>query len=416
MIGRATKLALQVGLMLIFMGSAMPLHAFQDSAWSSLFVCNKGTVPVEVVIAMRKDDPTRSTVVEMMMQKGKYYWDIEGRILAPQACSDNRNDANPAYIAFGFVDSKGAWGSGRVAAVPDFGSVPRPAIADFLNDRGDLLHKDLSKLTQEGKVLTGAARVICARKDETQYKMNDDFQTDCATVQLSGAGHDVGHGPFFPLTSALLYYPTGSQCNPAPFAVCPANAYYLNIAPNPDDRDIHATVGTEKGAKNITNTDSAATLRLKQIPACNVITQEEAEAVLGVSIDAPEPGRTLCRYQEPGYGTDESKKKQLTIGIFRSTVPNPEAVNERRNFIINDKSLLPVTYKEVPNFGDTAFWVWAGGYYGALYVLKGGTLEIAVKISGVPEDVALATARKFATRALGGTGKTGFVYAARKDQ
>lgn len=412
----ATKLKFQVALILIFMGSAMPLHAYQDSAWSSLFVCNKGTVPVEVVIAMRKDDPTRSTIGQMMMGKGKYYWDIEGKTLAPQTCSDNRNDANPAYIAFGFVDSKGVWGSGKTAQVPDFGSVPRPAITDFLNDPSDLLHKDLSKLEQEGKVLTGAAKVICARKDETEYKMNDDFQTDCATVQLTGAGREVGHGPFFPLTSALLYYPTGSSCNPAPYAVCPANAYYLNIAPRPGDRDIHATVGTEKGAKNITNPDSADALRLRQVPACNVITQQEAEEVLGVSIDAPGPGRTLCRYQEPGYGTDESKKKQVTIGIFRSTVPNPEAVNERRNFIIHDNSLLPVTYKEVPNFGDAAFWVWAGGYYGALYVLKGGTLEIAVKISGIPEDVALSTAKKFATRVLGSTVKTGFVYAARKNQ
>jgi hypothetical protein len=77
--------------------------------------------------------------------------------------------------------------------------------------------------------------------------------------------------------------------------------------------------------------------------------------VLGVSIDSPEPGRLLCRYQEPGYGTDPSKKKQVTIGVFRSTAANAEAVNARRNLIINDKSLLPVTYKEVPNFGDAAF-------------------------------------------------------------
>ena len=384
------RLTLQAALVLILLGSAMSLHA-QDSAWSSLFICNKGTVPVEVVIAMRKDDPTRSTILQMMSGTGKYYWDIEGKTLAPQTCSENANDANPAYIAFGFADSKGVWASGKIADVPDFGTVVRSF--------------------RDAEVLTAAAKVICAQKDETGYHMADDFQTDCASLKV--AARDVGHGSFFPLTSALLYYPTGSQCNPAPFAVCPANAYYLNIAPRPGDRDVHATVGTEKGAKSIANPNSEDALRLKQVPACNVITQQEAEAVLGVSIDLPEPGRTLCRYQEPGYGTDESKKKQVTIGIFRSAAPNPNAVNERRNFIINDKSLLPVTYKEVPNFGDTAFWVWAGGYYGALYTLKGGTLEVAVKISGVPETVALSNAKKFAARALGGTGKTGFVYTAR---
>jgi hypothetical protein len=147
-----------------------------------------------------------------------------------------------------------------------------------------------------------------------------------------------------------------------------------------------------------------------------VITKAEAEAVLGVSTDPPEPGRALCRYQEPGYGTDSSKRKQVTIGIWRSTAASPEDVNNRRNAIIKDKSLLPVSYKELPDFGDAALWVWAGGYYGALYAYRGGTVEVAVKISGVAENVALSTAKTFAARALGGASKTGYVYAARKDQ
>jgi len=397
---------LQAALVFVLLGCAMPLRAGQiiPNAEPHLVVCNKGTVTVEVVSATRKDDPTRSSIVEMMMGKGKYYWSVEGVTISPGACNKlPRNQAEPAYIAFGFTDSKGVWGSGRIAQVPDLGSVGRPT-------RDDLFHEE--------QVLTGAAKVMCARKDATGYNIPDNFQTDCATLQLAGGrGAEAGHGPFVPLTSALLYHPDETDCSRvSAYAVCSGAEYYLNIAPKPGDREVHATVGTEKGAKNITNPDSADTRRLRQIPACNVITQEEAEAVLGVSIDSPEPGRAVCRYQEPGYGIDESKKKQVTIGIFRSTVANPEAVNERRNFIIKDKSLLPVTYKEVPNFGDTTFWVWAGGYYGALYVLKGGALEIAVKISGVPENVALSTAKKFAARALGGdTGKTGFVYAARKD-
>jgi hypothetical protein len=402
---RDTKLVLQVAVVFIFLGSGMPSRAFQiaNNMEPSLFVCNKGTVPVEVVVATRKDDATRSAVLDMMRGTGKYYWNIEGSIITPQGCNKlPRNQGEPAYIAFGFADSKGVWGSGRISQVPDLGSVGRPA-------PGNLYHED--------KVLTGAEKVICARKDETEYNMDDDFQTDCATVKLTGGRRAaVGTGPFVPLTSALFYHPDETECSSALNVVCSGAAYYLNIAPNAGDRELHATVGSAKGAKNITNPDSVDALRLKQIPACNVITQEEAEAVLGVSIDAPEPGRTLCRYQEPGYGTDESKKKQVTIGIFRTVVADPEAVNARRNFIIHDQSPLPVTYKEVPNFGDAAFWVWAGGYYGALYVLKGGTLEVAVKISGVPENVALSNARKFAVRALGGTGKTGFVYAARNDK
>jgi len=50
------------------------------------------------------------------------------------------------------------------------------------------------------------------------------------------------------------------------------------------------------------------------------------------------------------------------------------------------------------------------GYFGALYSFKGGTLEVAVKISGIPEPAALAAAKKFFTRAMGSTGKTGYAY------
>jgi hypothetical protein len=399
------RFAFHAALFLICFGYGLPLHAGQiiPNAEPSLVLCNKGTVSVEVVVATRKDDPTRSSILQMMQGTGKYYWSLESVTISPGACNKlPRNQAEPAYIGFGFTDSKGVWGSGKIAQVPDIGSVGRPT-------RDDLFHED--------KVLTAATRVMCARKDATEYSMEDDFQTDCATVKLSGGRRtEAGSGPFLPLTSALLYHPDETQCSSALNVVCSGAAYYLNIAPKPGDRELHATEGSAKGAKNITNPDSEDAFRLKQNPACNVITQQEAEAVLGVSIDAPEPGRTLCRYQEPGCGIDDSKKKQVTIGIFRSAAPDRDAVNARRNFIIHDNSLLPVTYKEVPNLGDAAFWVWAGGYYGALYVLKGGTLEIAVKISGIPQDVALTTARKFAVRALGGTTKTGFVYAARKDK
>lgn len=52
-----TKLPLQAALVLIFLGPAIPLHAQSDIAGSILFICNKGTVPVEVVSAIR---PARS--------------------------------------------------------------------------------------------------------------------------------------------------------------------------------------------------------------------------------------------------------------------------------------------------------------------------------------------------------------------
>jgi hypothetical protein len=55
--------------------------------------------------------------------------------------------------------------------------------------------------------------------------------------------------------------------------------------------------------------------------------------------------------------------------------------------------------------------VWAGGYLGVLYAFKGGMTEVSVKISGIPEQAALAAAKKFAARALGGSGSSGYQYA-----
>jgi uncharacterized membrane protein YdcZ (DUF606 family) len=68
-----------------------------------------------------------------------------------------------------------------------------------------------------------------------------------------------------------------------------------------------------------------------------------------------------------------------------------------RNYVVS----LVQASRDIPNIGDAAIWVWAGGYFGALYVFKGGTTEVAIKISGVPEATALAAAKKFAVRALG---------------
>lgn len=147
--------------------------------------------------------------------------------------------------------------------------------------------------------------------------------------------------------------------------------------------------------------------------ACSIITKAEAEAVVGTALQPPQatPKGTTCRYLEPGYGEDPAKKKQVTIALFQTSDPHDTDVNLRRQATADDRSLLPVVTREVPNFGDEAIWVWAGGYFGALYAFKGGTTEVGVKISGISETAALAAAEKFAARALGGTGKSGFLYA-----
>lgn len=116
--------SVQTALVLIVLGSVTPVCAFQspggppEIAGSYLTVCNKGTVPVEVVVVARFDDVLRGF--------GKYYWTIIGDTLAPQKCTNIKNEyGHPSYIAFGLDNSKGEWGSGTVAQVPDLGSVER---------------------------------------------------------------------------------------------------------------------------------------------------------------------------------------------------------------------------------------------------------------------------------------------------
>jgi len=107
-----TRRALQAALLLLLFGAAVPLRSQglnSDSSAVNLAVCNKGTVPVEVVAAQKND-----TIL--------YYWDVNGTTVPPGQCKDVywSSAGYPAYIAFGFADAKGQWGSGRIAQVPDF--------------------------------------------------------------------------------------------------------------------------------------------------------------------------------------------------------------------------------------------------------------------------------------------------------
>jgi hypothetical protein len=147
--------------------------------------------------------------------------------------------------------------------------------------------------------------------------------------------------------------------------------------------------------------------------ACAIVTKAEAEAVVGVKLNPVEVTRkgTVCRYLEPGYDAAPAGKKHVTIDVYESDFPSANDANLRRDAIDDDRlRQSPMMVRELPEFGDEAIWVWAGGEFGALYAFKGGTLEVGVRISGISEDAALTAAKKFALRALKGSGKSGFLY------
>jgi hypothetical protein len=147
---------------------------------------------------------------------------------------------------------------------------------------------------------------------------------------------------------------------------------------------------------------------------CDVVTKTEAEALVGGPLIGPElsPSGNVCRYYEAGYGEIASRIKLVYIGVFVAERPDAEAVNTRRLAVVRDRSLLPVAVKELAGPSDAAIWVWAGNRLGALYTFRGGTTQVVVKISGIPQNAALEAAKRFSIRALGGAGRSTFAYAA----
>jgi hypothetical protein len=219
---------------LILLGATAPLRAQYDWSGVALNVCNKGTIPVEAVAAERNDP---------ILGIGKLYWNITSKRVAPGKCEFvfGSTFGLPAYIAFGYDDANGQWGSGTIAHVPDFGSFPR----NF----------------HSNKILIGAARAMCTRKNEYGYSIDGDLSSDCARLNSSNAP-DAKHGPFVPLTAALYFETVNQRCYDG--GVLSFCERYLNISPNPSERELHAAEGLPNGQDLMAHRDDSAAIRFWQ--------------------------------------------------------------------------------------------------------------------------------------------------------
>jgi hypothetical protein len=210
----AKKWGLRGLLLLILFRGALPLHA------QFLDICNKGTVTVEVVVATRLG---MAVIVP-------YYWVIEGTPIAPGTCETVYQQPDPytAYIGFGFADSQGQWSAGKGDPVPDLGTT-----------RG---------LFGGDPILSKGAKTLCVHRDRTRYVLDvDNPETDCATLRIGGR-EDVGHGPFVPLAAVLHFHPNSWEYIKTAYdSSWVGGDNYLNIAPRPDDRNVHASRGTKSG-------------------------------------------------------------------------------------------------------------------------------------------------------------------------
>src|SRR6185437_7515655 len=169
---------------------AAPLRAQDNSSPLSLDVCNKGTVPVVVLTAMKYTDFQRGL--------GKHSWEIDTKVIASGKCRNVYFDmqADPVDLAFAFQDAKGQWGSGKIAQVPDFGTYSLWLKSWPVMSRGD------------------GAISVCAPQVDTSYKVDDNPKIDCATMHLNpiNGGTQRVNGPFVPVTSVLHFDYEGDPC------------------------------------------------------------------------------------------------------------------------------------------------------------------------------------------------------------
>ncbi|MGH9826475.1 MAG: hypothetical protein ACREDR_24870 [Blastocatellia bacterium] len=296
-----TRLAPQAAVLLLLFLAAVPLRAqVNTNSAVQLHVCNKGTVPVEVVAAQKNE-----FVPGVLLG-----WRVTGTNVAPGKCNPVywSSAGYPAYIAFGFADAKGQWGSGKIAQVPDFGT--------------------FSRWFHSNEILTGAAVALCAQKDGTSYVSDGDVPANCAGLKyvrnFSGnlSAPDDRYGPLLPLTSALFFETDNQVCHGGTFGGQIQCEYYLNIAPSATSRELNAKKGTGDGADDAAEPISdeqsmqiLAKLLKAVINAADAQSKQRAQAEL----DAAE---ARLKHARELQADREQKQKQI---LAADAAGNPDA-------------------------------------------------------------------------------------------
>lgn len=156
--------------------------------------------------------------------------------------------------------------------------------------------------------------------------------------------------------------------------------------------------------------------------ACDLVTKGDAESVLGVTLERPRPYapfRSLldkdftkgkmgegCEFTNLAPGRPRpSRAISVSLEVRYSPVPNSAAVEQLRKEIDERTFEEPV---DVPGLGDAAFWLGPSNNL-SLFVFTGGKATLMIG----PTQVDLEHAKALALKALGGSGKTGYVYGTR---
>jgi hypothetical protein len=142
---------------------------------------------------------------------------------------------------------------------------------------------------------------------------------------------------------------------------------------------------------------------------CEVLTKAEAEVIMGQPADGRSSNPFDCLYVETGWTNRPPKNKQVRVTAHTNATPQAnELADTWKNMA--DHPVPTRTSKNLPNFADGAIWNWYQGHGGELFAFRAGLISVNVIVSGLPEDAAMEHAKRLASKMLGGSESTGYVY------
>ena len=160
--------------------------------------------------------------------------------------------------------------------------------------------------------------------------------------------------------------------------------------------------------------------------ACELLSKADAEAILGVTLEAPKPSAPFRSLLDPDFTSGSPEQGcEFTNFTFNYATPNrpkpPKVVNvrlevrysSRANAHAVDEARKQVdtrTYDHptnLPGLGDAAFWIGAPNNV-TLFIFLGGTTRLMIG----PSEIGLEQEKALAGKALAALGKTTFTYGA----
>jgi TPR repeat protein len=158
--------------------------------------------------------------------------------------------------------------------------------------------------------------------------------------------------------------------------------------------------------------------------ACELLSKADAEAILGVTLEAPKPSAPFRSLLDPDFtkGTPEQgceftnftfnyatpnrpkppKVVNVRLEVRYSSTPNAHAVDETRKQVDTRTYDHPT---DLPGLGDAAFWIGPPNNV-TLFVFLGSTTRLMIG----PSEIGLEQERALAAKALAALGKTTFTY------